>query len=243
MKEEIFGAAFNDLVYVELAFGTVAYNGHGAFEHVVELGYLVEPHFAHKAAEGGDAGVVVAREGGTAGFGVGIHGAEFVHTEGLALVTDTLLGVEDGSWTGTLDDDGGDKENGRENDQCQKGEHYVAEPLDAVLPLFHEPGVDGDEGRVEDAVDAYHAEDDVARVGGDFYDDFATAVEHAEYLLYLSVFGVFDGDNDFFDVVLCNELGYVVGGAEAGHDGGESTFAGTAIGSAFHFDKSDEGIA
>ena len=166
-----------------------------------------------------------------------------MHFEWFATVSDAFLGVEDGAGAGAFDHDGGEEEDGAEEDEGQQGEDDVEHAFDAVLPFLHEAGVDGDERRVEDAVDAYHAEDDVARVGGDFYDDFATAVEHAEYLLYLGVFGVFNGDYDFFDVVLCNELGYVVGGAEAGHDGGESTFAGAAIGSAFYFDKSDEGVA
>ena len=134
------------MVDVELAFGAVANNGHGAFQDVVELGNLVEAHFAHEAPKGSDAWVVVAREGRAAGFGIGVHAAEFVHLEGLAFIADALLGIENGSGAGALDEDGSDEEHGAEHHQGKDGEDYVAQAFDAVLPLLHEAGVDGDEG-------------------------------------------------------------------------------------------------
>ena len=242
LEEEVFGAAFDDLVDVELPLGAVADDGHGAFEDVVELGYFVEAHFAHDAAEGGDAGVVVARECGAAGFGVGVHAAEFVHFEGFAFVADAFLGVEDGSGAGGFDEDGGDEEEGAEEDESEDGEDNVAEAFDAVLPFFHEAGVDGDEGGVEDAVDAHHAEDDVAGIGGDFDDDFAAAVEGAEDLLDLGLLGVFHGDDDFFDAVVGDDLPDVVGGAHAGHYGGEAAFGMGGVG-AVDGDEAHEGVA
>ena len=110
------------------------------------------------------------------------------------------------------------------------------------MPFFHEAGVNGDEWGVEDAVDMHHAEDDVAGVGGDFDDDFATSVECAEYLLYLCLLVVFDSDDDFFDVVGVDELFHVAGGAEVGHDGGETGFGG---GGGFAVDRheTDEDVA
>ena len=110
------------------------------------------------------------------------------------------------------------------------------------MPFFHEAGVDGDERGVEDAVDMHHAEDDVACVGGDFDDDFATSVECAEYLLYLCLLVVFDSDDYFFDVVGVDELFHVAGGAEVGHDGGETGFGG---GGGFAVDRheTDEDVA
>lgn len=166
-----------------------------------------------------------------------------MHGERFAAVAYALLGVEDGAGTGALDDDGSEEEYGAEQHEGKKGEDDVEEPFDAVLPFLHEAGVDGDEGGVEDAVDTYHAEDDVACIGGDFDDDFATSVEHAEYLLDAGVLGVFDGDDDLFDIVLGNEAGDVGGGAEAWHYGFETAFAGRRGVVALHFDEAGEDVA
>ena len=150
LEEEVFGAAFDDLVDVELPLGAVADDGHGAFEDVVELGYLVEAHFAHDAAEGGDAGVVVARECGAAGFGVGVHAAEFVHFEGFAFVADAFLCVEDGAWRGGFDDDGGDEVDRREYDQCEEGYEYVGDTrtVDVHIKRLREKINDHDNWRI-----------------------------------------------------------------------------------------------
>ena len=79
LQEEVFGAAFDDLVDVVLTFGAVADDGHGAREDVVELRNFVEAYLAHESAEGGDAWVVVARECRAEILGVGVHAAELVH--------------------------------------------------------------------------------------------------------------------------------------------------------------------
>ena len=75
---------------------------------------------------------------------------------------------------------------------------------------------------MEDAVDTHHAKNDVAGIGRDFDDDFATAVKGTEDLLYLGLFVVFNGDDDFLNVMLFDEGLYVLCGAEAGHDGSEA---------------------
>ena len=107
LEEEVFGGAADDLVDVELPFGARTNEGHGAAEDVPELGYFVEADFAHEASEGGDAGVVVFAEGGACAFGVDVHGAEFVHFEGFAVVADAFLGIEDGAWGGEFDNECG----------------------------------------------------------------------------------------------------------------------------------------
>ena len=86
-----------------MAFGSVSYNRHCAFQNVVELRDFIQTDFAHEAAEWGDAGVVVARECRTTGFGIDIHAAEFVHLEWLAHVAYALLGKEYGPGAGTFD--------------------------------------------------------------------------------------------------------------------------------------------
>ena len=169
MQEEVFWCAFHYLVDVELPFGAGADERHGAAEDVVELRYLVEAHFAHEAAEGCDAWVVVFGECGACLLGVDVHGAEFVHLEGASEVAYAFLCVEDGARRGGFDDDGGDEVDGGEDDHGDEGDDYVEDALEGVLPLGHEAVVDYDEGSVEDGVLVYGADGDVARVGRNLY--------------------------------------------------------------------------
>ena len=198
------------MVDIELAFGTGTHDGHGAFEHVVELRNLVEAHLAHEAAEGRDARVVVLGEGGTRLLGVDIHGAEFVHAEGSAVVADALLGVEDGARGGEADDEGGDEVDRGEDDHGYEGEEDVGKTLDRVLPFGHETVVDDDEGGVEDGVLLDGADDEVAGVGGELDDEVGAVVEVKEDVVDVLFLGFFDGDDDLLDMVLLHKGAEVV---------------------------------
>ena len=95
---------------------------------------------------------------------------------------------------------------------------------------------------MEDAVDAHHAEYDVAGVGGDFDNHIAAAVEGAQYLLNLLLLMVFDGYNYLLDVVLLNELFHVGHRPQAWNYRREAAFR-SGLTVAVHRYESDEHIA
>lgn len=112
------------------ALGTRAYDRHVAFQDIQELGEFVHTNGADKAADGGDAGIVLA--GGESRhavfFSIHAHTAEFVDREYLPVFGETVLLVEGGaavSFDKKTDDEHGD---GEDDEGC-KGEDDVDEAL------------------------------------------------------------------------------------------------------------------
>ena len=112
------------------ALGAGAYDGHVAFQDVQELWEFIEADSADEAADGGDAGIVLA--GGESRyavfFGIHAHTAEFVDREYLPVFGETVLLVEGGaavSFDKETDDEHGD---GEDDEGC-KGEDDVDDAL------------------------------------------------------------------------------------------------------------------
>ena len=112
------------------ALGAGAYDGHVAFQDVQELWEFIEADSADEAADGGDAGIVLA--GGESRyavfFGIHAHTAEFVDREYLPVFGEAVLLVEGGaavSFDKETDDEHGD---GEDDEGC-KGEDDVDDAL------------------------------------------------------------------------------------------------------------------
>lgn len=112
------------------ALGAGAYDGHVAFEDVQELREFIEADSADKAADGCDAGIVLA--GGESRyavfFGIHAHTAEFVDREYFPVFGETVLLVEGGaavSFNKETDDEHGD---GEDDEGCE-GEDDVDDAL------------------------------------------------------------------------------------------------------------------
>lgn len=112
------------------ALGAGAYNGHVAFQDVQELREFIEANSADEAADGGDAGIVLA--GGESRyavfFGIHAHTAEFVDREYFPVFGETVLLVKGGaavSFDKETDDEHGD---GEDDEGC-KGEDDVDDAL------------------------------------------------------------------------------------------------------------------
>lgn len=107
-----------------------AYDGHVAFQDIQELGKLVKADGADEAADGSDAGIVLA--GGESRyavfFGIHAHTAEFVDREYLPVFGETVLLVKGGaavSFDKETDDEHGD---GEDDEGCE-GEDDVDDAL------------------------------------------------------------------------------------------------------------------
>ena len=112
------------------ALGAGAYDGHVAFQDVQELWEFIEADSADEAADGGDAGIVLA--GGESRyavfFGIHAHTAEFVDREYLPVFGEAVLLVKGGaavSFDKETDDEHGD---GEDDEGC-KGEDDVDDAL------------------------------------------------------------------------------------------------------------------
>lgn len=112
------------------ALGARAYDGHVAFQDVQELREFIEADSTDEAADGCDAGIVLA--GGESRyavfFGIHAHTAEFVDREYLPVFGETVLLVEGGasvSFDKETDDEHGD---GEDDEGC-KGEDDVDDAL------------------------------------------------------------------------------------------------------------------
>lgn len=112
------------------ALGAGAYDGHVAFQDVQELWEFIEADSADEAADGGDAGIVLA--GGESRyavfFGIHAHTAEFVDREYLPVFGEAVLLVKGGaavSFDKKADDEHGDGE----DDEGYKGEDDVDDAL------------------------------------------------------------------------------------------------------------------
>lgn len=93
------GIFFYDLVDIELAFGTGAYESHVSTEDVPELGEFVQMVVAQESADFCHTGVFLTGiEGGAFLLGIQLHAAEFIDIERAAEATDTLL-LENGRAT------------------------------------------------------------------------------------------------------------------------------------------------
>ena len=92
----VVGVVLHDLVDVELALGARSDEGHVAHEHIPELRQFVEVVLAQCAANGGETrvAIVAGKELRTLGFGVGVHGAEFIDEERPSAAPDALLAEE-----------------------------------------------------------------------------------------------------------------------------------------------------
>lgn len=107
-----------------------AYDGHVAFQDVQELGEFVHTNGADEAADGGDAGIVLARGESRHAvfFGIHAHTAEFVDREYLPVFGEAVLLVEGGaavSFDKETDDEHGD---GEDDEGCE-GEDDVDDAL------------------------------------------------------------------------------------------------------------------
>lgn len=99
-----------------------AYDGHVAFQDVQELGEFVHTNGADEAADGCDAGIVLA--GGESRyavfFGIHAHTAEFVDREYFPVFGETVLLVEGGA-TVSFDKEADDEHGDGEDDEGCKG--------------------------------------------------------------------------------------------------------------------------
>lgn len=107
-----------------------AYDGHVAFQDVQELREFIEADSADEAADGGDAGIVLARGESRHAvfFGIHAHAAEFVDREYLPVFGEAVLLVEGGaavSFDKETDDEHGD---GEDDEGC-KGKDNVDDAL------------------------------------------------------------------------------------------------------------------
>lgn len=105
------------------ALGAGAYDGHVAFQDVQELGEFVQADSADEAADGSDAGIVLA--GGESRhavfFGIHAHTAEFVDREYLPVFGETVLLVKGGAAV-SLDEKTDDDHRDREDEEGSEGE-------------------------------------------------------------------------------------------------------------------------
>lgn len=112
------------------ALGAGAYDGHVAFQDVQELGELVDTDSTDEAADGGDAGIVLA--GGESRhavfFGIHAHATEFVDREYFPVFGKAVLLVEGGAAV-SLDEEPDDEHGDGEDDEGCKGEDDVDEAL------------------------------------------------------------------------------------------------------------------
>lgn len=112
------------------ALGAGAYDGHVAFQDVQELWEFIEADSADKAADGCDAGIVLA--GGESRhaifFGIHAHTAEFVDREYFPVFGEAVLLVEGGA-TVSFDKEPDDEHGDGEDDEGCKGEDDVDDAL------------------------------------------------------------------------------------------------------------------
>lgn len=112
------------------ALGAWAYDGHVAFQDVQELGEFVQADGADEAADGGDAGIVLA--GGESCYavflGIHAHAAEFVDGEDFAVFGEAVLLVEGGASV-SFDKEPDDEHGDGEDDEGCEGEDDVDDAL------------------------------------------------------------------------------------------------------------------
>lgn len=105
------------------ALGAGTYDGHVAFQDVQELREFVYADGADEAADGGDAGILLA--GGesrhTVFLGIHAHTAEFVDRKYLPVFGETVLLVEGGTAV-SLDEEPDDEHGDGEYNECGEGE-------------------------------------------------------------------------------------------------------------------------
>lgn len=112
------------------ALGAGAYDGHVAFQDVQELWEFIEADSADEAADGGDAGIVLA--GGESRyavfFGIHAHASEFVDREYLPVFGEAVLLVKGGAAV-SFDKEADDEHGDGEDDEGCKGEDNVDDAL------------------------------------------------------------------------------------------------------------------
>lgn len=133
------GVFFDALDFVDWE-RTGTNEAHFSTDHVNELGEFVDAEAAKPGTEGEDAWVVadfedravhlvLSGEFVTHGFGVGVHGAELPHHEGLSVAAGALLTEEDGARGSNTDADKGDDPEGDAQNEQDGGTN----PVDGVL--------------------------------------------------------------------------------------------------------------
>lgn len=107
-----------------------AYDGHVAFQDVQELGEFVHTNGADEAADGGDAGIVLARGESRHAvfFGIHAHTAEFVDRKYLPVFGEAVLLVKGGAAV-SFDKEPDDEHGDGEDDEGCKGEDDVDDAL------------------------------------------------------------------------------------------------------------------
>ena len=160
----------HDLVYVEFALGTPAYEGHIPHKDVPELRQFVEMVHPEEFADLGQARVVVAGVQCRAGrLCVGAHGTEFIYIERPAETAYPFLLVDCRSLVAQLDGQEAYQYERREDDQKQAGQS-------AVRNAF----CDAPEGAhsVEDHFLIAHVLEGLAGEGAEMGFGYARGVEH-----------------------------------------------------------------
>src|SRR5690606_17759747 len=89
-KLHVFRSMCFNLLDKMSALGARADNSHIAFQHIPELGQLIQVGFAHEFAPPGDPGVIVRRQLGSMFFGVHLHASELVDKKGPLAYADAL---------------------------------------------------------------------------------------------------------------------------------------------------------
>src|ERR1019366_9044422 len=169
----LFAEGFDELG----ALGAGADDGHLAFEDVEELGQLVEADGAKKAADFGDAGIVLLCPYGAGGeFGVDAHGTELVHGEERAIETDAGLAVEHGSGGGEADGEGGEQNKRGAEDNGDDGHEHIRNPLvEQVLTAWPQLAGEDELGGAD-----FPEADALVGIGG-FFDDVSGEAEFEQF--------------------------------------------------------------
>ena len=158
--------------------GAGADEAHFAAEDVEELGEFVDAEAAEPGAEGEDAGVVADFEDGAVhfvlsgeflahGFGVGVHGAEFPHHEGLAIASGAFLAEKDGAGRGEANADEGDDPKGDAEDEEDSGANAVESVFKEERPGDLRGAVEDEHEASGEGVEGGAGDGGLEEVGGD----------------------------------------------------------------------------
>ena len=158
--------------------------------------------------------------------------------EGLAVVANALLPVEDGAGGRLLHTDGQEDVQGQQEDEGNQGEHDVEAALEETLPRGQVFGRDVDERLIHHGAGLDGAEKHVLLLRCDAEGEVAVVAGQHDEVVDMLALPVVERDNQLLDVVLADDVGELPDGAEVGE-----MFAEQVLGILIHLDVPDQEVA